>query len=209
MFLPSKADFTTHATPVAIATLNKAFNEDKNPQKLNLGEGTVRDQQGNPYMFPSIQKAQSNVMKKEKDAGEMDPLMGQPEFCKLAAKLAFSDAGKNLFTDTNHATISTPSGTSALQLLAVHLANDYKGSKIVYMPNKTWFVHESIFTDSGIQTQGYRYFDPTTHKFDFNSVCQDMLQMPRESMILFHACAHVSFPYGYYTYLNVCETLCI
>ena len=45
----SSAPFTTHATPVAIATLNKAFNEDKNPKKLNLGEGTVRDKNGNPY----------------------------------------------------------------------------------------------------------------------------------------------------------------
>ena len=103
---------------------------------------------------------------------------------------------KNIFSDTNHATISTPSGTSALQLLAVHLANDYKGNKVVYMPNRTWFVHESIFKETGIETQGYRYFDPASYKFDFSHVCEDMLRMPKESMILFHACAHVSMISG-------------
>ena len=192
MCQPTTASFTTHATPVAIATLNKAFNEDKNPRKLNLGEGTVRDDKGDPYMFPSIQKAQSNVMRKETDSCEVDHLQHQPEFCKVAAQLAFANAGKNIFSDTHHSTISAPSGTSALQLLAVHLANDYKGNKIVYMPNKTWFVHESIFRETGIDTQSYSYFDPSSYKFDFGKVCEDMLSMPRESMILFHACAHVS-----------------
>ena len=159
---------------------------------MNLGEGTVRDEKGDPYMFPSIQKAQSNVLQREVESCELEPLQHQPEFCKVAAKLAMANAGRTIFTDTNHATISTPSGTSALQLLAVHLASNYTGSKIVYMPNKTWFVHESIFKETGIQTQGYRYFDPVSYKFDFNSVCEDMLAMPKESMILFHACAHVS-----------------
>ena len=173
--------------------MNKAFNEDKNPKKLNLGEGTVRDKDGNPYMFPSIQKAQANVLKMEEESCELEPLQHQPEFCKVAAKLAMATAGKTIFSDTNHATISTPSGTSALQLLAVHLANNYNGSKIVYMPNKTWFVHESIFKETGIQTQGYRYFDSDSYKFDYASVCEDMLNMPKESMILFHACAHVRF----------------
>ena len=188
----SASPFTTHATPVAIATLNKAFNEDKNPQKLNLGEGTVRDENGNPYMFPSVKKAKENVLIREKQSCEFEPLQHQPEFCNVAAKLAMANAGSNIFSDINHATISTPSGTSALQLLAVHLANNYNGSKIVYMPNKTWFVHESIFKETGIETKGYRYFDPDSYKFDFNNVCEDMMKMPKQSMILFHACAHVS-----------------
>ena len=164
---------------------------------MNLGEGTVRDENGDPYMFPSIKKAQFNVMEKEKELHcDEEPLMEQPTFCKVAAELAFANAGKNIFSDTNHATISTPSGTSALQLLAVHLANDYKGNKVVYMPNRTWFVHESIFKETGIETQGYRYFDPASYKFDFSHVCEDMLRMPKESMILFHACAHVSIISG-------------
>ena len=192
-----RSSFTTHATPVVIATLNKAFQEDNNPNKLNLGEGTVRDENGDPYMFPSIKKAQFNVMEKEKELHcDEEPLLEQPTFCKVAAELAFANAGKNIFSDTNHATISTPSGTSALQLLAVHLANDYKGNKVVYMPNRTWFVHESIFKETGIETQGYRYFDPASYKFDFSHVCEDMLRMPKESMILFHACAHVSIISG-------------
>lgn len=143
-------------------------------------------------MFPSIEKALCNITSKNSDVWEINPLMGQPEFCKRSAQLAFADAGRNIFTDTNHATIPTPSGTSALQLLAVHLASSYKGNKVVYMPNTTWFVHESIFRDTGIQTSGYRYFDPVSYSFDFANVCQDMLRMPKESIILFHACAHVS-----------------
>ena len=135
-------------------------------------------------------------MEKEKELCDEEPLMEQPTFCKVAAELAFANAGKNIFSDTNHATISTPSGTSALQLLAVHLANDYKGNKVVYMPNRTWFVHESIFKETGIETQGYRYFDPASYKFDFSHVCEDMLRIPKESMILFHACAHVSITSG-------------
>ena len=166
-----------------------------------MGEGTVRDENGNPYMFPSIQKAQENVLRREKESCEIEPLKHQPEFCKVAAELAIANAGKNIFSDTNHATISTPSGTSALQLLAVHLANNYTGSKVVYMPNKTWFVHESIFKDTGIETQGYRYFDPISYKFDFNSVCEDMLRMPKESMILFHACAHVRNFLGFFIFV--------
>ena len=160
-----------HATPLAIATLNKAFDEDPSENKLNLAEGTVRDQTGNPYMFPSIKRAQENVRNRigDKMYEVDDELRGKLEFCRVSAQLAFADAGI-----IPCATIPAPSGTSALQLLAVHLANCYKGNKEVYMPNATWFVHESIFRDAGLQTSGYRYFDPVSYHFDFANVCEDI-----------------------------------
>ena len=140
-------------------------------------------------MFPSIRKAQRNVMNSSgnKIYEVDDELRGKLTFCRVSAQLAFADAGM-----IPCATIPAPSGTSALQLLAVHLANSYKGNKKVYMPNTTWFVHESIFRDTGLQTSGYRYFDPVSYNFDFANVCEDISRMPKKSIILFHACAHVS-----------------
>ena len=55
---------------------------------------------------------------------------------------------------------------------------------------QSWGNHTPIFRDSGLEVGGYRYFDKKTNGLDFKGMTEDLLRLPDESIILFHACAH-------------------
>jgi len=38
------------------------YREDNNPKKVNLGVGAYRDEEGKPYVFPVIKKAEQMIM---------------------------------------------------------------------------------------------------------------------------------------------------
>lgn len=42
--------------PDAILGVTEAFKRDTNPKKINLGVGAYRDDNGKPYVLPSVRK---------------------------------------------------------------------------------------------------------------------------------------------------------
>ena len=47
----------------SILKLSVQYKEDTNPKKVNLGIGAYRDENGKPYVFPVVQKAQEIIQK--------------------------------------------------------------------------------------------------------------------------------------------------
>lgn len=48
--------------PDAILGITEAFKKDSNPQKMNLGAGAYRDDNGKPYVLPCIRKVCDAVL---------------------------------------------------------------------------------------------------------------------------------------------------
>ena len=46
--------------PDPILGVTEAFKKDTNPKKINLGAGAYRDDQGKPYVLPSVKTVKSN-----------------------------------------------------------------------------------------------------------------------------------------------------
>lgn len=55
------------APPDKILGLNEMFKNDKNPQKINLGVGAYRDDNGKPYVLNSIKTAEDRITAKRMD----------------------------------------------------------------------------------------------------------------------------------------------
>ncbi|KAL1124404.1 hypothetical protein AAG570_001033 [Ranatra chinensis] len=174
--------------PDAILGVTEAFKRDTNPNKINLGVGAYRDDNGKPYVLPSVLKAEEMVKQKNMDK-EYAPISGVPEFCKLTAELAFGPNSEPLKSNCN-ATVQSISGTGALRLGAAFLQKFFPGNKEIYMPNLTWGNHTNIFTHAGLPQKKYRYYDPKTVGFDFKGALEDLSTIPERSIVLFHACAH-------------------
>ena len=49
------------APPDAILKLSTGYNADTDPKKVNLGIGAYRDDEGKPYVFPVLRKAESRI----------------------------------------------------------------------------------------------------------------------------------------------------
>jgi aspartate aminotransferase, mitochondrial len=53
--------------PDAILGVTEAFKKDTNPKKINLGVGAYRDDNGKPFVLPSVEKAENILASKQLD----------------------------------------------------------------------------------------------------------------------------------------------
>lgn len=74
--------------PDAILGITEAYKQDQSPQKINLGVGAYRDEQGRPYVLESVKRAEGMIPERYPEK-EYAGIAGLPEFCKLSARLAF------------------------------------------------------------------------------------------------------------------------
>ncbi|CAO2610361.1 Aspartate aminotransferase, mitochondrial [Lemmus lemmus] len=173
--------------PDPILGVTEAFKRDTNSKKMNLGVGAYRDDNGKPYVLPSVRKAEAQIAAKNLDK-EYLPIGGLAEFCKASAELALGE-NNEVLKSGRFVTVQTISGTGALRIGASFL-RFFKFSRDVYLPKPSWGNHTPIFRDAGMQLQGYRYYDPKTCGFDFKGAIEDISKIPEQSVLLLHACAH-------------------
>ncbi|CAH8645006.1 unnamed protein product [Dicrocoelium dendriticum] len=173
--------------PDAILGVTEAYKRDKNPKKVNLGAGAYRDDDGKPFVLPSIREAERRIMTRCLDK-EYAGIAGISEFCKLAFELAMSEKSP-FVTSGQNATVQSISGTGALRLAGAFL-HKFGLQKDIWMPTPTWGNHSSIFTHSGLNIHHYRYYDQNTCGFDAAGCMTDLSAIPKGHTVLLHACAH-------------------
>ncbi|XP_076660641.1 glutamate oxaloacetate transaminase 2 isoform X1 [Halictus rubicundus] len=174
--------------PDAILGITEAFKKDQNPKKINLGVGAYRDDNGKPFVLPSVRKAEDHIRRKEMDK-EYSAISGNAEFCKHSINLALGE-GHEVIKNGLNATVQGISGTGSLFVGANFLSRFFPGSKDIYVPTPTWGNHRPVFKLANLTVKAYRYFDPNTCGLDFNGVLDDINKIPEKSIVLLHACAH-------------------
>eukprot|EP00745_Piridium_sociabile_P041352 TRINITY_DN81614_c0_g1_i1.p1 TRINITY_DN81614_c0_g1~~TRINITY_DN81614_c0_g1_i1.p1 ORF type:complete len:431 (-),score=107.33 TRINITY_DN81614_c0_g1_i1:368-1660(-) len=174
--------------PDAILGVSEAFKRDNNPNKINLGVGAYRDDNGKPYVLPSVLKAEKAIVDAHLDK-EYAGITGVPDFTKAAAELAFG-ADSPVLKNGLNCTTQGISGTGSLRIGGAFFAKWFEKSKDFWLPTPSWGNHTPIFKDSGLNVKSYRYYDPSTCGFDFKGALEDISKMPEGSVIVLHACAH-------------------
>jgi len=174
--------------PDPILGVTEAFKKDSNPKKINLGAGAYRDDNGKPYVLPSVKKAEEIVASKNLDK-EYAPIHGNSDFCKGAINLALGENNQLVMNGLN-ATVQGISGTGSLRIGGAFLEKWFPGNKVIYVPTPTWGNHIPLFKHAGLDVQYYKYYDPKTCGFDFKGTLEDIRKIPEKSIILLHACAH-------------------
>lgn len=77
--------------PDAIFDLTRLYLADPDARKVNLGQGTYKDEQGNPWILPSVRAAKETI----RDANhEYLPILGLASFRALATKLVYGDKSR-------------------------------------------------------------------------------------------------------------------
>jgi len=174
--------------PDPILGVSEAFKRDSNPTKMNLGVGAYRDDQGKPFVLPSVRKAENKILTSNLNK-EYAPIGGEPTYGNLSADLAFGD-GNSITGEGRNVSVQCISGTGSLRVGANFLAKHFPGNKTVYLPKPSWGNHTPIFKHAGLEVGSYRYYDPKTCGLDFAAACEDIKNIPENSIILLHACAH-------------------
>ena len=170
-----------------ILSLTTGFKADKNPKKVNLGVGAYRDNDGKPYVFPVVRKAEAAIVANKALDKEYLPIDGLAEFNKGAQGVLFG-WNSPLVGDARVASVQTLSGTGALRVVAEFLAKFRPGP--LYVSNPTWGNHNQVFASAGVQVRQYRYFDKKTKGLDIKGMIEDLETANPGSAVLLHTCAH-------------------
>lgn len=174
--------------PDPILGVTEAFKACPSPLKMNLGVGAYRDQDGKPFVLPSVRQAEAAIVAAKYDK-EYLGITGFPQFTKHAAILAYGSDSAPL-KEGRIAITQSISGTGALRIGGAFLQRFYPHSKSIYLPTPTWGNHIPIFKDSGLEVKQYRYYDKKTVGLDATGMLEDIKNAPDRSIILLHACAH-------------------
>ncbi len=150
--------------------------------------GAYRDENGKPYVLPSVRKAEEIVLAAKGDK-EYLPITGLANFTANAAKLAYG-ADSAPLKENRIAITQSISGTGALRIGGAFLARHYPEAKAIYLPTPSWGNHTPIFKDSGLEVRQYKYYNKETVGLDFDGLVADLQAAPAKSIVLLHACAH-------------------
>ncbi|EHK98439.1 putative Aspartate aminotransferase, mitochondrial [Glarea lozoyensis 74030] len=170
----------------AILGITEAFKADSFKEKINLGVGAYRDDQGKPYVLPSVRSAENKVIEQKLNK-EYAGITGVPDFTKAAAVLAYGEGSSALDRVVITQSIS---GTGALRIGGAFLQRFFPGAKKIYIPTPSWANHAAVFKDSGLEVEKYRYYNKDTIGLDFEGMVADIKGAPKGSAFLLHACAH-------------------
>uniref|UniRef100_UPI00358FD994 aspartate aminotransferase, cytoplasmic n=1 Tax=Myxine glutinosa TaxID=7769 RepID=UPI00358FD994 len=185
------------APPVPVFQLTVDFRGDPHPAKVNLGVGAYRTDDGLPWVLPVVAKTEAQLAHKLEDSSldhEYLPVIGHPEFTRLATVLSLGEASPGLQSG-RAAGVQVIGGTGALRLGAEFLRrwwNPELGGKCpVYFSEPTWGNHITTFRDAGFtDLRKYRYWDEAGCSLAITELLEDLESAPEKSVVLLHACAH-------------------
>eukprot|EP00741_Cyanophora_paradoxa_P010996 tig00020553_g10630.t1 len=171
-----------------ILGLTVAFNNDKHPDKVNVGVGAYRTEEGKPYVLPVVHKVEEALLHNPAVNHEYLPIDGLADFRKYASQLIFGENSKAL-AEGRIATVQTISGTGSLRVGAEFAAKFLPGAAIL-ISTPTWGNHLNIFPKAGVQVRKYRYYSNKLRGLDFEGLIEDLSAAPEGSLVLLHGCAH-------------------
>jgi aspartate/tyrosine/aromatic aminotransferase len=162
-----------------ILGLTESFKQDPRKEKVNLGVGAYKTEEGRPFVLPSVRCAEEQVMAQQLNK-EYLPLAGNAQFIALLSDLILGKKPENFFG------MQTVAGTGALRL-AIELLQS-AGIGPLHLSKPTWPNHNAICQKVGIAQGEYHYY--SKGGIDFSGMCEDIAAMPEGSAILLQASCH-------------------
>ncbi|KAL2479784.1 Aspartate aminotransferase 3 [Abeliophyllum distichum] len=137
-----------------------AYNKDPSPDKLNLGVGAYRTEEGKPLVLNVVRKAEQLLVNDPSRVKEYLPITGLADFNKLSAKLIFC-ADSPEIQENRVTTVQCLSGTGSLR-------------HTIYILQPTWGNHPEVFNSAGLSVKTYRYHSPNTRGLDLQGLLEDL-----------------------------------
>jgi len=170
-----------------ILGLMVAFGEDSNPNKIDLGVGVYKTEQGDTPVMESVKQAERDIWELEQTKLYIGPA-GAPEFSTAMRSLLLGSSHPALI-DNRVATIQTPGGSGALRV-AAELAKKGNPNATIWVSDPTWGNHIPLLSDTGLQIKTYPYYDVASHGVNFDGMMATLTQAKAGDLVLLHGCCH-------------------
>jgi aspartate aminotransferase len=173
--------------PDPILGLIAAYAADPSPDKIDLGVGVYRDENGNTPMLDCVVEAERIHFATQTTKTYLGP-PGVVGFNKAIAKVIFGEDNEALASG-RICTVQTPGGTGALRV-AADLIKFVSPDSELWASDPTWANHLALFPGAGVAMHSYPYFDAKNSSLRFDEMVQALQQRGPGDMVLFHACCH-------------------
>ena len=171
----------------AILGLTEAFKKDTRPNKVNLGVGVYKDDQGVTPILKCVKTAEQRLVETQTTKGYL-PISGDPAYAANVQKLLFG-ADNEVIASGRASTLHAPGGTGALRVGA-ELLKQFNPDATLWVSTPTWANHKGIFGAAGFEIKDYPYYNPETRDVDFDAMLAALEQVPAGDVVLLHVCCH-------------------
>lgn len=173
--------------PDPILGLNQQFQQDSNPQKINLSIGVYQDVKGQTPIFDAVKLAEKEMLQQQQSKAYIAQA-GDADFNRNISRLLLGDE----LVDTRQdrvATVMTPGGCGALRMGAELLVQANRDARL-WVSDPTWANHYPLLESAGLKLSRYSYFDESRHEIDFPAMLESLNKIPHGDVVLLHGCCH-------------------
>lgn len=179
--------------PDPLFGLKARYTADSRSDKVDLGIGAYRDNNGKPWILPAVRKAEVKLINSDGYNHEYLSISGYQPFLTESAKVILGNDSPAI-KESRVISQQSLSGTGALHLAGAFLkeffTTELKELPTVYLSNPTWANHNQIFTSMGLKVEKYPYWDKDTKTLDLKGFLSTIESAPKNSVFILHACAH-------------------
>ena len=169
-----------------ILGLSVKFKADTNPNKIDLGAGIYKDENGHTPVLSCVKAAEKFRLENESTKAYLSSA-GSVQFNEKMTSLILGD--HKVISEDRVRTISTPGGTGALRTAGEFIKACTPGTTI-WVSNPTWANHQGVFTAAGLNVKTYPYYDYENNCLDFEGMLAALKQVSKDDAVLLHACCH-------------------
>jgi aromatic-amino-acid transaminase len=185
-FPPNDAvwDLLQPQSPDSLLALIGLFAADPRPDKIDLGVGVYKNDEGRTPVFASIKVAEQLLLETQQTKAYVGP-EGDIGYFRRLTPLIFGD----LDVEGRLSGLQTTGGTGALRLGAELIARARPDAR-VHVGTPTWANHPPIFGAARLQLATHRHIDVATQRLCFDEIIDALTRADRGDTVLLHGCCH-------------------
>lgn len=170
-----------------IEAMFQRLSDDTDPDKIDLGIGVFRDDEGKVPVMQAVRKAEQQLFARHLPKSYMSPL-GNLDYCRDMERLAFG-GNHAVLREGRIISAQTPGAGSALRAGA-ELVHSLSPDSAVWASQPVWGHQLEFFEKAGIAARSYRYYDQLNSTQDFSGMLEDLRAMKPNDLLLLHGCCH-------------------
>lgn len=174
----------TKAPQDKIFALMAEIAADARPNKIDLGIGVYKDDEGNTPIMTAVQKAEERILATAKTKTYVG-VAGNKGF--INAMIEMSLAG--VVPAERVRGVQSPGGTGALWILMTLLKRANPNARM-WISDPSWPNHKPMAEAAGFEIKVYPYFDPATRAVKFDEMLATLDGLGKDDIVLLHGCCH-------------------
>ena len=170
-----------------ILGLMASYRADNNPNKIDLGIGIYKNENGDTPVMAAVKKAEDMIWHSQITKSYVGPT-GSAEYNAVVAELLLGST-LNDSLGKRRITVQSPGGCGGLRL-AAEFIKSANADATVWVSNPTWANHIPLLGSAGLKIEEYPYYDYDSHSVKFDEMIECLSKIGSGDVVLLHGCCH-------------------